>query len=310
MRRLAVAAVIFVCAFCAGAAGAHRFAGMTGHEAAVSTRAVARTFAPSLLSYEDPQTFERAALLDVSRSTDSTGREAWLALFRYPGGADAACIWVRRAAAGPWSYVYEETQSVANGHAPERVHDRCARIALRRHLLGSDPTVGSEIPTPVHAYPVPVSPFGVIPHGSYLADLEETDAVSLSGVPAKFPQTTPPGTSGLVGFVLDGRFRVVAGATIAVRPSSELSGFFRIPPGRPYGVAVTATTDRHGAFAILGLPSRQLGYDYLVTAAGYAPAYEVHVHSLPGLYSGDVYIGRTPRFKDETPGPPPCGTDC
>ena len=310
MRRLALAVVLLACVVCAGAAGAHRFAGMSSRDAAGRATAVVRTFAPSLLAYEDPSVFQQVRLFGVSRDRDSLGREAWLVLFRYPSREDWACIWVRRAYAGPWRYEYEETQSVATGHAPELVHDRCVSVVRSRHLLGPDATTRSEIPIPAHAYPVPASPLGPVPHGTYPADLEDTDGASLTGVPARFPQGTAPGTSGVEGFVVDERtWRVIPGATVAVAPSTRLSGFSRVPHGR-FRPVLEVTADRHGAFAILDLPARKLGYDILVTAPGYAAAYDVHDLSVPGLFIGDYSVARHPRFVDSTLGPPPCGTGC
>jgi hypothetical protein len=310
VRSLAVAVVLFACALCAGAAGAHRFAGLTGRAAAAQATAVVRTFAPSMFGYEDASAFRHVALVDVSRSLDSARREAWLALFRYPGGHDAACVWIRRATSGPWRYSFEEAQSVANGRSPERVHDRCAAIAFRRHLLAPDDTGGLLGPTPSYAYPEPVSPLGPVARGSYLADLEDTDGASLTGAPAKLPQATAPGTSGVEGFVIDERtWRVIPGAIVAVALSTKLSGFSRVPAGR-FRPVLEVTTDRHGAFAILDLPARKLGYDFVVTAPGYAAAYDVHDLSLPGLFVGDYSLARHPRFVDSTLGPPPCGTGC
>ena len=132
MRRLAV--VLVLCAVCAGAAGAHRFAGMSRADAAVQATGVVRAFAPSMDAYEDARVFRQLHLVDVSRQRDSLGRQAWLALFRYRGHHDWACVWVRRADAGPWPFGYEEAQSVATG-APGRVHDRCAATVFHRHLL-------------------------------------------------------------------------------------------------------------------------------------------------------------------------------
>jgi len=188
VRRLL--AVLVVCSVCTSATGPHLFAGLSPRAAAAQATEVVRTFAPSLPEYQGPAVFRHVALVDVSRSLDSEGREAWLAFFRYPGRHDAACIWVRRATSGPWPYAFEEAQSVAWGRAPEPVHDRCTAIAFRRHVLRPDDEAGSEIPTPAYAYPEPVSPLGPVPRGSYLADPEDTDGASLTGVPAKFPHTT------------------------------------------------------------------------------------------------------------------------
>jgi hypothetical protein len=301
---------LLLCACATGCSG-HRFAGMTPGEAAVETRAVVRAFAPSYLSYEDPDIGRDLILFDVSRDRDSRGRDAWLAVFRYRGGPDAACVWVRRATEGPWRYAYEETQSVANGRAPETVHDRCVTAALNRHLLSRDDVTGSEVPLPAFAYPQPVSPLGPVARGSYLADLEDSTAVSESGIPTKFPQTTAPGTAGVVAFVLDERTRrTIPGATVTVMPSGRMSGFFNRPPARPRAGSITATSDRQGAVAFLNLPTLRLGYDFVVRAQGYAPLYQVHDLSTGGLYAGDFYLARTPRFDDLTPEPPPCGTGC
>lgn len=284
---------------------------MSRAAAAEQATAVARTFAPDVLGYEEPATFRLAALLDVSPSHDSRGEEAWLAVFRYPGGHDAACIWIRRATTGPWRYSYEETQSVAWGRSPERVHDRCMRVAFRLHLLDPETDdAGSEIQVPPYAYPTPMSPFGPVARGSYLADLEDTDGASLTGLPARFPQATAPGTSGVEGFVVDERrLRVIPGATIAVAASTRLSGFWRVPHGR-FPALLEVRADRHGAFAILNLPARKLGYDFLVTAPGYAPSYDVHDLSQPSLFIGDYSIARHLRFVDSTIGAPPCGAGC
>jgi hypothetical protein len=308
MRRLAGAVVLVVCAVCAGAAGAHRFAGMSRADAAVQATGVVRAFAPSRDEYQDARVFGQLHLVDVLRQRDSLGREAWLALFRYRGHHDWACVWVRRADRGPSPYAYEEAQSVATGRSPERVHDRCAALVFHRHLLGPDDEGGREYATP-YAYPVPVSLFGPIARGSYLADLEDTDGLSLSGVAAKLPQTTAPGTSGLEGFVIDERtWRVIPGARMAVAPSTRLSGFWRIAKQRLHGIEVTA--DRHGSFAILDLPARRLGYDFVISAPGYGIRYVVHELTSTGLYAGDLQLGRTARFEDDTPGPPPCGSSC
>ena len=279
--------------------------------AALQATAVARTFAPSMLGYEDPVVFKQLALVDVRRSRDSVGRESWLVLFRYPAQRDAACVWVRRATTGPWRYAFEETQSVAWGRAPERVHDRCMRVAFRLRLLDPETDdAGSEIPIPAFAYPTPMSPFGPVAHGSYLADLEDTGWASLSGVPANFPQTTAPGTVGVAAFVLDERTeRVIPNATITVRPSTRLSGFFRVLHRLP-AAALVVTADRHGAFVLLDLPVRKYGYDLVIGAPGYAPRYEVHDLLERGFFVGDYSLARGPRFADDTPGPPPCGTGC
>lgn len=300
--------VFAACLFCAGAAGAHVFAGLSERSAATEGTEVAKAFAPSAGGYEDPAVYKKLRLVDILRSNDSLGHEAWLAVFRYPGGHDAACVWVRGAAEGPTKYAFEESQSVAYGPAPERVHDRCARVAFRLRLLGPNDDAGSP-PTPAYAYPQPVSPFGVVPRGSYLADLEDTDGASLSGIPAKFPETTAPGTTGVEGFVVDERtWGVIRGATVAVAPSSRLSGFSRVPRGR-FRPLLQVTTDRHGSFAILDLPARKLGYDVVVTAPGYAPAYDVHDLSQPTLFIGDYSVARHPRFFDDTIAPV-CGSSC
>ena len=303
--------VFAACLFCAGAAGPHLFAGVGKATAAVQGTEVTRAFAPRLIYFqnEDPAVFKHLRLVEVVRSSDSAGREAWLTVFRYPGGHDAACVWVRRSDAGPAKYAFEETQSVAYGPAPERVHDRCARVAFRLRLLGPDDDAGSEMPVPGYAFPQPVSPFGPVARGSYLADLEYTDGASLTGLPARFPETTAPGTTAVEAFVIDERTaHVIPGATIEVRPSTRLSGFRRVPDGfRP---VLTATADRHGSFALVNLPARSLGYDFLVTAPGYAPAYTVHDLSQPIVWIGDYSLARHTRFFDATIGPPPCGTGC
>jgi hypothetical protein len=302
-------AVLLLCSVCTSAAGPHLFAGLTPRAAAAEAAGVVRTFAPSVLGYDDPAIFGHVVLVDVTRSRDSGRREAWLALFRYPGRHDVACIWVRRSTSGPWRYAFEETQSVANGRSPEPVHDRCTAIAFRRHLLRRDDDAGSEIPIPAYAYPEPVSPFGRVARGSYLADLEDTGGASLSGVPAKFPQTTAPGTSGLEGFVIDERTsRVIPGAEIAVAPSTTLSGFWHVPR-LSFRPLLQVTADRHGAFAVLDLPARSLGYDFIVTAPAYAASYDVHDLSQPSLFIGDFALARHARFTDSTVGPV-CGSSC
>jgi hypothetical protein len=250
-------------------------------------------------------------LLEVSRDHDTQGHDAWLALFRYRGEADAACVWVRRATEGPWRYAYEETQSVANGRAPEPIHDRCISAAFRRHLLTTDDTTGSEEPLPAYAFPQPMSPLGPVARGSYLADLEDSTAVSQSGIAMRFPQATAPGTTGVAGFVLDERsLGVIPNAAVTVMPSTRMSGFFNRPPGRLPAGSITVTSDRHGAVAFLDLPTRRLGYDFVVRARGYAPLYQVHDLSSGGVYVGDFSLARTPRFDEFSPGPPPCGTGC
>jgi hypothetical protein len=154
-----------------------------------------------------------------------------------------------------------------------------------------------------------MSPLGPVGHGSYLADLEDTGWASLSGVPARFPQGTVAGTVGVAAFVLDERtYRVIPGATIAVRPATRLSGFWRVP--RTVVPALETTADRHGAFVLLDLPVRKFGYDLILSAPGYAPRYEVHDLIDGGFYVGDYTLARHPRFADDTPGPPPCGAGC
>lgn len=271
---------------------------------------VTRAFAPPLvyLEYIDPAVFKHLPLVEVVRSKDSAGREAWLTVFRYPGGHDAACVWVRRGDAGPGEYAFEETQSVAYGPAPEPVHDRCARVALQLRLLRPADDAGSEMPPPAFAYPQPVSPLGPVARGSYLADPEYTDGASLTGLPARFPETTAPGTTAVEAFVIDERTaHVIPGATIAVRPSTKLSGFRRVPDG--FHPVLTVAADQLGSFALVDLPARRLGYDFLVTAPGYAPAYTVHDLSEPSIWIGDYSLARHPRFFDETIRPV-CGSSC
>jgi hypothetical protein len=99
-----------------------------------------------------------------------------------------------------------------------------------------------------------------------------------------------------------------AGARIVVAPSTRLSGFRRIAPRTVHGLELT--TERHGSFAILNLPARRLGYDFVISARGYGTRYIVHELTMPGLYAGDFSLGRGTRFEDDTPGPPPCGSSC
>src|SRR5207302_11243738 len=125
---------------------------------------------------------------------------------------------------------------------------------------------------------------------------------SQSGVPAKFPEATAPGTAGLAAFVLDARtLRVVPGAVVMAKPSSRLSAFR--PAFDPRG-AITAVSDRHGAVAFLDLPASRYGYDFYVRAVGYAPLLEVHDLEPAGLYAGDFLLSKEPGFEDEEPGPP------
>ena len=90
----------------------------------------------------------------------------------------------------------------------------------------------------------------------------------------------------------------------------RMSVFSVKPPERPPAESIVATSDRHGAVVFLNLPTRRLGYDYVIRAPGYAPLYEVHDLTAGGLYVADFFLGRTPRFHDDTPGPPPCGAGC
>jgi hypothetical protein len=112
------------------------------------------------------------------------------------------------------------------------------------------------------AYPEPVSPFGPVaprfvpgrPRGhGWVESLRHAGEASA------------PGTSGLEGFVIDERtWRVIPGARIVVAPSTRLSGFWRIAPRRLQGLELTA--DSRGSFAILTLPARRLGYDFVISA--------------------------------------------
>ena len=70
------------------------------------------------------------------------------------------------------------------------------------------------------------------------------------------------------------------------------------------------TADRRGSFAILNLPASRIGYDFEISAPGYGTRYEVQDLTQAGLFVGDFQLGRTLRFADDTPGPPPCGSSC
>ena len=101
---------------------------------------------------------------------------------------------------------------------------------------------------------------------------------------------------------------MIPGARIVVAPSTRLSGFWHVPQRPLRGLELT--TDRRGSFALLNLPARRLGYDFEISAPGYGTRYVVHELTMTGLYVGDFQLGRTARFEDDTPGPPPCGSSC
>src|SRR5205807_10633504 len=96
---------------------------------------------------------------------------------------------------------HEQARSTVNGRSTAG-HARCLTEAREDGWLAGD-TVGSNVPMPAVAYPQPVSPLGPVPRGTFLAYPEDTTDISQSGIPAKFPESTAPGTGGLEAFVLD-----------------------------------------------------------------------------------------------------------
>jgi hypothetical protein len=288
----------------AGSARAVRqpFAGVSRSVAVREAVEVTRTWPP--VFQNEFETYPRHAVVAKTlRHTSSTGAGAWLVLFRYVKAyePDEACVWVWRA--GP-SFSYEETPSVIWGRPGEFVHDRCVDEIEASHLLARDQVVGDEERWDV-ADPEPVTWFGPVSRGSYAGDAMDTSGVSLTAIPARFPNATSPGTGGLSGFVIDDRRgRLVRGATIWMWPSAPSSGRFSISPPVPPSTAAVTASDRLGAFSFLDLPPERFGYDLVVRAVGYAPVYEVHNLLPPGeMYLGDEALTQQPGFYDQTPYP-------
>jgi len=239
----------------------------------------------------------------VLRQTSRTGAEAWLVLFDALNAneADEACIWVWRT--GP-TFSFEETPSVIWGHSSDPVHERCVSEITANKMLNPEQVVGDDETWDV-ANPEPVTLFGPVSRGSYPGDAIDTSGVSLTAIPARFPSGTSPGTSGLSGFVIDGKtWEPVRDATIWIWPSAESSGRLSTAAPNPPATAVTTTSDRLGAFSFLDLPKERYGYDVVVHADGYAPLYEVHNLLPPGeMYLGDEELTQQPNFYDQTPYP-------
>ena len=174
----------------------------------------------------------------VLRQTSSTGAEAWLVLFDALNAneADEACIWVWRT--GP-TFSFEETPSVIWGRSSDLVHERCVSEITANKMLDPEQVVGDDETWDV-ANPEPVTLFGPVSRGSYPGDAIDTSGVSLTAIPARFPSGTSPGTSGLSGFVIDGKtWKPVRDATIWIWPSAESSGRLSTAAPNPPVTAVT-----------------------------------------------------------------------
>jgi hypothetical protein len=113
--------------------------------------------------------------------------------------------------------------TVANGR-PGPVHDRCVGRVMALGAMSRNDTAGDEEAAPALAYPEPVSPYGTVPRGSYVADPTYTDAISLTGIPARFPNGTARGTVGYAGFVTDERGKALPGASIWIWPAGLFDG--------------------------------------------------------------------------------------
>jgi hypothetical protein len=256
------------------------------------------------LPFQDPFATSRNWLVSkVLPQTSSTGAEAWLVLFDALNAneADEACVWVWRA--GP-ALSFEETPSVIWGRPSDPVHERCVSEITANNLLNPEQVVADEETWDV-ANPQPVTWFGPVSRGSYAGEAIDTSGVSLTAIPARFPNGTSPATSGLSGFVIDDKtWKPVRGATIWIWPSAKSSGRLSTAAPKPPLTAVTTTSDRLGAFSFLDLPNERYGYDIVVRANGYAPLYEVHNLLPPGeMYLGDEALTQQPGFYDQTPYP-------
>jgi hypothetical protein len=248
----------------------------------------------------------RATPLRTYRDRNSAGGAAWLTVFRLfknqQGDPDQACVWAWRDDAGSH---YEDAPSVAWGHVPDVLHDRCTDFVFAHRLASPNETAGDEEAPPTIARPQPVTPLGPLPPGTYIVDVLPTDAFFLVGPSLAAPTSVARGMCGFAGLVENATAtRLVPYATVAVRPSHAWSGISDGGPLQWPRHALTVTADHWGAFVITNLPDREAGYDISIRALGYGPARRVH----EPCYDGDLAVGewplqKAPTFADATPYP-------
>ena len=297
-RAVATFALVVVVSGC----GSHPFAGMTRAEARRESIAAARsmTNVEALTNeFASPMT---ARPLVTFESRNSIGGKVWLTVFRLfkPQGKDPdqACIWAWR---DDGQQRFEEVQSVAYGHVPDALHNRCVRFVFARGYASHDQVVGDEEPLPTIARPTPMTPFGPLARGTYPTEILPYDALFFVGPSLEAPAASAPGTCEFDGRVEnEAQTKTVPHARVAVTPSRPWSG---ISDGgataQPAGGVVT-TADRSGSFVITDLPPAPEGYDISIRAIGYAPSRSVH--QTCGVV-GEWIVGKHPIFEDASPYP-------
>jgi hypothetical protein len=304
--RAAAAAVLIVLVTTGCGHRPHEFAGMGRDDARRDSIYVARTMPNVEALTNDFASELRAKPLRTYRDRNSVGGEAWLTVFRLfknqQGDPDQGCVWAWRDAAGPH---YEDAPSVAWGHVPNALHDRCADFVFAHHLASPDETAGDEQAPPTIARPQPVTPLGPLAPGTYAVDVLANDAFFLAGPSVAAPVDAPAGACGYAGIVENAAAtKLVPYATVAILPSHAWSGISDGGPLRWPRDALTVAADHWGAFVITNLPYREAGYDISIRALGYGPAKLVH----EPCYEGDLAVGewplqKVPTFADATPYP-------
>jgi hypothetical protein len=244
--------------------------------------------------------------LGTFRSRNAAGDDAWLTVFRLfkpqVNDPDQACIWAWRDYDGPH---FDEVQSVAFGHAPETMHERCVRFVFAHGFASRDQLAGDEEPRPALPHPQPMTPFGPLPRVTYAADVLPNDAFFLVGPSLEAPARVAPATCGFAGRVENAaQTRAVPSAQLAVTPSHPWSGISDGGARAWPADAITTTADRTGSFVFANLPFDAEGFDISIRALDYAPARIVHEEcSSSDLAVGEWIIGSRPSFEDHTPHP-------
>jgi hypothetical protein len=243
-----------------------------------------------------------ATPLGTFADRNSARDEAWLTVFRLfkhqVNDPDQACIWAWHDAAG---LHFEEVPSVAYGHVPDALHERCVRFVFAHGFASRDQVVVDEQLPPTLARPVPVTPFGPLPPGAYPTEIMRYDAFFLVGPSVEAPARSAPGTCDFVGRVENAAHtKLVPFARLAVVPSRPWSGISDGGAWKWPSYAVVTTADRWGSFVVTNLPLSSGGFDISIRVRGYAPARSVH--ETCGVI-GEWVVGQRPIFDDATPYP-------
>jgi hypothetical protein len=295
---------LVLCSLAAAGCGHHQFAGISRVEAQRQALGVARTWSTPLEATYFGPAQRKPVVVATARGRTADGRDAWLTVLRFRGDGsdkDAGCVWTWKAH-GQWPFGFQEVPTVSFGRSGP-AHDRCVARVTALGVLNQNDTVADDEVMPALAYPEPVSPYGTVPRGSFVADPTFTEDISLTGIPARFPNRTARGTVGYAGFVTNEGGRALSGASIWIWPAGLFDGpSDKVGPGRTPPFAVHDVSGRLGAFALLNFPPKRYGYDVLVVRPGYAPGYDVHLfdRGQTGLFLGDLTVGRKPSFYDDS----------